>query len=146
MSISELTQKFVIINNMKFYIASRFTEKNEVGRIYQLLQDKGHEITADWTLHKNIKPYDQNYEIAKGYAIEDMDGVINCDVFVLITSENTGSGSAGELGAAILSNVKLGMPKIYVIGEHMGNNFFYFHPSVKRMKTIDDVLTDLQVK
>ncbi len=131
---------------MKFYIAARFTEKNEVLKIYKLLQDNGHEITADWTLHKAIKPYDQNAEIAKDYAIEDMNGVINCDVFVLLTNENTGSGSAGELGAAILAQVKFGKPKIYVIGEHMGNNFFYFHPSVTRLNTIEEVLEELHVK
>lgn len=128
---------------MKFYIAARFTEKEHVREIYRFLKDKGHEITADWTLHKTIKPYDENSAIAKDYAVEDMNGVIDADVFVLVTSENTGSGSAGELGAAILSKIKSGKPKIFVIGEHMGNNFFYFHPTVIRRKSIEEVLSDL---
>jgi len=129
---------------VKFYIAARFTEKDKVRGIYQLLKKNGHQITADWTLHKPIKPYDKNAEIARDYALEDMNGVIDCDVFVLIASEDTGTGSAGELGAAILSQAKLGKPKIYVIGEYMGNNFFYFHPTVIRKNNIEEVLDDLK--
>jgi hypothetical protein len=128
---------------MKFYVAARFTEKGQVKKIYKHLQEKGHEITADWTLHKTIKPYDKNAAIAKSYAIEDMNGVINADVFILLTSEHTGAGSAGELGAAILSQVKTGKPKIYVVGMRMDNNFFYFHPAVIRKNTIEEVLQAL---
>lgn len=128
---------------MKLYIAARFTEKEEVRRIYALLQEQGHEITVDWTIHEPIKPYDQHPEKAHDYALEDLQGVMDCDVFVLLTSEQTGSGSAGELGAAIASQTLVGKPKIYFVGEQMGNNCFYFHPTVKRMETIEDVLADL---
>jgi len=128
---------------MKFYIAARFAQKAKVRKLYKVLKCKGHSITTDWTLHKNLKPYDENGEIAKEYAIEDMNGVINSDVFIFITSEITGSGSAGELGAAILSQVKLGKPKIYVVGKHMGNNLFYFHPAVVRRNSIAKVLQEI---
>ena len=50
---------------MKIYVAARMFEKNEVLRIYKLLRKKGHEISVDWTWHKNIKPYDKNSKIAK---------------------------------------------------------------------------------
>lgn len=129
---------------MKVYVAARMFEKDEVLRMYKLLKKAGHEISADWTWHKNIKPYDQNPETAKDYSIEDMNGVIDCDVFILVTSESPGTGSAGEFGAAILSNLKLGKPKIYVVGQYIGNNFFYFHPAVVRKNTIDDVLKELK--
>lgn len=129
---------------MKFYIAARFTEKDEVRRIYDILVTKGHKIAVDWTKHKTIKPYDKNSKLAAEYAIEDMNGVINCDIFVLLTSENTGSGSSGELGAAILSKIKFNKPNIYVIGNHFGNNFFYFHPVVKMKRDINEVLEDIE--
>jgi hypothetical protein len=128
---------------MEFYIAARFTEKDEVKRIYQLLSDQGHGVTADWTTHTPIKPYDQNPETAKEYATEDMRGVEECDVFVLLTSENTGSGSAAELGGAIMSHLRTGKPRVYVIGEHQGNNVFYFHPSVSKKASIDEVLAEI---
>jgi hypothetical protein len=130
---------------MKFYIAARFNEKYKTRQIYKHLQSKGHKITADWTLHKSIKPYNQNSALAKDYAIEDMKGVAECDVFVLISSQSTGAGSAGELGAAILSQIKYHKPKIYVIGKYIGNNFFYFHPAVIKKNNITEVLKDLEV-
>ncbi len=129
---------------MKIYVAGRMSERDEVKRIYALLKKSGHEISVDWTWHKNIKPYDKNSKVARDYSIEDMDGVIDCDIFILLTSESPGSGSAGELGAAILSQIKLGKPKIYVVGQYMGNNFFYFHPTVVRRNTIDEVLKELK--
>jgi hypothetical protein len=128
---------------MKIYVAARMFEAEEVKRIYHMFEKKGHEISADWTWHKNIKPYDKNQKTAKQYAIEDMNGVVDSDVFILLTSEFPGAGSSGELGAAIMSNIKLGKPKIYVVGKDIGNNFFYFHPSVRRRENIDQVLTEL---
>lgn len=115
---------------MKIYVAARIFEIEKVRYIYRLLEKSGHQIAADWTYHKNIKPYDKHPKFAKDYAEEDMDGVKNCDIFILLTSEETGSGNAGELGAAILSFLLRGKPKIYVVGSHMGKNFFYFHPTV----------------
>lgn len=125
---------------MKIYVAARFSEKKEVLRIYKLLREKGHTIIADWTLHKNIDPYDKNQAIAKKYAIEDIEAVTNSDVFILLTSAKPGLGSTTELGAAIASNELSGKPKIYVLGTHMSQNFCYFHPSVNRFKTIKQLL------
>jgi hypothetical protein len=68
---------------------------------------------------------------------------MDADVFVLLTSDQTGSGSAGELGAAIASQMLSNKPQIYVVGQQMGNNCFYFHPTVNRVETIEDVLADL---
>ncbi len=127
---------------MKIYLAARFDKKQEVRNLYKRFQKLGHEIAADWTLHKSIKPYENNSEIAREYSAEDVDAARNCDIFILITDE-AGTGMYVELGAAISSNLEHRKPKIYVIGEHTSRSMFYFHPSVNRRKTIDEVLEEI---
>lgn len=128
---------------MKIYIAARFDKKQEVLNLYKRFQELGHEIIADWTLHKLIKPYENNPETAREYSIEDIDAARNCDILMLMTDE-AGTGMYIELGAAISSNLEHGKTKIYVIGEHTSRSMFYFHPSVNRRKNIDEVLEEIE--
>lgn len=129
---------------MKFYIASRFGLKEQVGGIYDKLREKGHEVTTDWTRHAPIKPYADNQDASKRNSMEDIDeGVLESDVFVLISNE-AGTGMYVELGAAIAEHIRNGRPKIYVIGEHTGRSMFYFHPSVIRKGSFEEVLEDLE--
>ncbi len=67
---------------MKFYSAARFGEKEVVRQIYGLLQRLGHEVTADWTAHIPVSPYDKNVELVTSYASKDMKGVLDSEVFV----------------------------------------------------------------
>ena len=129
---------------MKFYIASRFHNKEKIREIYKTLIAKGHQISADWTLHKRIVPYNENLEIASQYTQEDINGAKDCDVFILISDE-AGTGMHTELGVAISSHILSDSPKIYVIGEFISNSMFYFHPSVKRMNNIQEVFDDLGI-
>lgn len=127
---------------MKIYIAARFNKKQETLNLYEQFRKLGHEIIADWTLHKPIKPYENNPELSRDYSIEDIDAAGNCDIFILITDED-GTGMYIELGAAISSNLAYGKPKIYIIGEHTSRSMFYFHPSVNRRKNIDEILKEI---
>ena len=129
---------------MKFYIAARFGLKDEVKEIYKTLEDKGHEVTADWTEHKPVKPYDEHQDISGEYAVEDVDAAMSCGVFILVSSE-AGTGMYVELGAAIANNIKNCSPKIYIIGNHTGRSMFYFHPSVIRKNNLEEVLEDLNI-
>ena len=127
---------------MKFYIASRFDKKPEVLELHKYLREKGHEILADWTGHKFVKPYDKNEELAGEYAANDINGAKDCDVFVVL-SDDGGTGMYVELGAAIASNLLRGKPKIYVIGEHPSRSMFYYHPSVTRKNNLGEALDDV---
>lgn len=128
---------------MKFYIAGRTTERKQVKQIFKILESKNHEVAFDWTWHKNIKPYSKNKKTASQYAIEDIDGLYKCDVFVLLTSEQAGTGSTTEFGAALALNMKMNKPRVYVIGNHLGVNMFFFHPNVRVKKDINAVLKDI---
>jgi len=128
---------------MKIYVAASFGKKKEVLKIYQRLKELRQDISGDWTLHKPISPYEKNQELAKEYSIEDINAVEDCDIFILIADEINSKGKYIELGAAILSNVKFGKPKIYVVGNFNKNSMFYFHPSVKKINFVEEVLKEL---
>ncbi len=129
---------------MRFYIAARFDKKQEVLEIYRRLQDRGYIVSSDWTQHKPIKPYENNQELARRYSIEDIEGVINSDIFIVL-SDDAGTGMYVELGAAIATNLQKGRPIIYVVGENTSRSMFYFHTIVRRRKTIDEVLEDIEI-
>ncbi|MFH0805564.1 MAG: hypothetical protein V1901_01575 [Patescibacteria group bacterium] len=127
---------------MKIYIASRFHKKEEVKKLYKLFINKGHKISSDWTLHKRIKPYKENQEIASQYATEDVRGVKNSDIFIMISDE-VGTGMYTELGVAIASHVEFNKPKIYIIGDHKERSMFHFHPSINLKNNIEEVLKEI---
>ena len=39
-----------------------------------------------------------------------------------------------------------GKPKIYVVGDYLDRCMFYFHPVVKRIKNIEDLIIQLQIE
>lgn len=131
---------------MKIYVAARFEKKEEVRVLYGRLKVFGHTITADWTLHIPIAPYDQNQEMARNYAREDLLGSTDCDIFILLSDENGGMGVHTEFGAALLSYQKFGKPLIYVVGQYNTRNIFYFHPGVNRRETIEQVISEIDGK
>ena len=76
-------------------------------------------------------------------AIECIKQINDCDVFILISDEN-GAGMYTELGIALqLSNQK-NKPKIYIIGKYNERSVFFFHPLIIRVKTLEEIFTDLE--
>lgn len=127
---------------MKFYIATRFNRRNEVGEIHKILLDKGYKFLSTWDEEDKIKPYDKHLRKARKRAVKCINAAKNCDVFILLSDEE-GTGMYVELGTAIMSNLLKGKPKIYIIGNYLNRSMFFFHPIVKRKKSIEDVLKDI---
>ncbi|MEO6761009.1 MAG: hypothetical protein ABI220_01370 [Candidatus Saccharimonadales bacterium] len=125
---------------MNIYVAARFTEKALVQDLYAKLIAKGHTITADWTKHQNVKPYNEHPDEAGTYSKEDLDGVIKSDVFIYLSSPEVGAGLSTELGAALASFIQIGKPKIYVVGKFVSTNAFHYHPAVIRVTDIRSAL------
>ena len=126
---------------MKFYIAARTSQKEQVREIYRKLKRKGHEISNDWTRLPLKRPYEENFELAKRSIEEISEAIKNSDVVVLISDE-AGIDMYGEFGEAIMSNMITGKPLNYVIGDYLNKSILFFHLSVNRRKTIEEVLTD----
>lgn len=130
-------ERLEIPEPIKFYIAGSFTEKERIKEYNQRIQELGATLSADWTTHPPIYPYDQNTERASEFAEEDLDGAIKCDVFVILPEKDGGSTQFAELGAAIYSpNVK----RIFVVGENNSRSLSFFHPRVERVENFDAVL------
>lgn len=129
---------------MKFYIAAPFNQREEVKEIYDRIRNLGHQITTDWTNHKYIKPYNTNQQLSRKYAQEDLEGVLSCDVFVLL-SDGESQGRNTELGMAIALHRVFGKPSIYIIGESNLDSMFYFSRGINRKTSLDQVLDELDL-
>lgn len=128
---------------MKFYIASRVKNRELVKAYSDKLSNQGHETVSAWVDENEIIPYENNSGLARLRAIQCIKASSECDVFILISDEN-GAGMYTELGAALLSSSLNNKPKIYVIGDYLNRSMFFFHPSVKRFMTLDEVIEDLK--
>jgi len=129
---------------MKFYIAAPFNQREQVKEIYSRLIALGHEISEDWTNHEYIKPYNTNQQLARKYSQEDLEGVLNCDVFVLL-SDGESQGRNTELGMAIALHRIFGKPSIYIVGDSKFDSMFYFSIGVNRKNSLDQVLDELDL-
>lgn len=123
---------------MKFYVAARFFEKETVKEVYRRIVEKGHSITKDWTEHEDITPYGDNIPQAQRCSKEDIRGVIDADVFILLTSAG-GHGMWVELGAAIATCAMTSIPAIFVVGPHADDCMFSHHPLVTVVNNLDEV-------
>lgn len=124
---------------MKFYLASRFAKKDWVRDMRALLEAEGHEIIGDWTDQPNVKPYEEHAEEVAEFMQLAATSVQHCDIFVLLSDE-AGTAMYTELGIALATHELRGVPQVFVIGEHLSRNPFFFHPAVMCVKTIHDVL------
>ena len=132
---------------MKFYVAAFIEEKSRVQTLYKRLIDLGHTITVDWTDELGLfgENRDRHAKQVEEVAVRDMEGVREAEVFILLSEPTEGRSKYAELGAAIMSHLERGKPKIYVLGEEANQSVFFYHPSVKRVKTLEEVIQDLEV-
>lgn len=131
---------------LKFYVAARFNRKEDVRKIRQRLESLGHELSFDWTGSEVDIPYKDNEKKATLEAVKDINGVKNCDVFVLLTGNDendTGKGLFVGLGAGIISNLLMKRPMIYVIEPMNTKSVFFYHASVIRLHCFEEVLRDV---
>ena len=62
---------------------------------------------------------------------------------ILLTSD-AGTGIYVEIGAAIQHRIEFGKPVIYVVGNNIKRSMFYFHPTVNRLKNIEDLIAKIK--
>ncbi len=126
------------------YVAGRYDEREKIRSVMHEVASHGHSITRDWTTHLPIARYGEDPSLSTQYAKEDLDGVAAAEVFVLMTSElSGGTGIHAELGNAIARHELTGKPHVFVVGPHFSKSMMYFHPSVKRVDDLDEVLREI---
>jgi hypothetical protein len=131
---------------MKFYVAAFVEEKRRVQAIHAQLRALGHSITVDWTDPLDIdgEQRDRHAPRVAAVAERDMNGVRECDVFILLADPPDGRAKYAELGAAIMSRVTCGRPRVYVLGDETHHSVFFYHPAVERVRSLHEVLHGIE--
>jgi len=125
----------------KVYVACPFAEKERAKELQNKLIEKGYKISCDWTVRKESEPLQE-------IAIDDMRGVLDCDIFIILSTRMTGAGMYTELGIALMirhyrSGHDYTNPRIILVTQPgMQQNIFYNHPLVEHM-TMKDLLQTL---
>jgi len=127
---------------MRFYVASSIKNKDEVQSVFEALVDAGHEVTADWTLTDDIpeKERDQKRDYMRSIAKRDFEGILESDIFILLSTPSEGRSMYVELGVAMASYEKNGKPSVFVVGPKNNESIFYFHPDIRCFDSLDKVL------
>lgn len=130
---------------MKIYVAGKFEEKDIILDTHKKLEDMGHDISYNWTIHKNIKPYIKNQKIASQYAQNEFNGILNSDIFIYLTNQ-TGHTLFMEFGTALASLKITGKPQIFAVGAHNSDSTWFFNPLIKRINTLEEVIEEIHNK
>jgi len=121
---------------MKIYVAASFEQKEEVRRAQRIPIQAGHEITLDWTAHKQIAHSPNSEELSRQYAVDDVEGVKSADAYVLLLGDRKSAGAHIELGIAIGASLE----HIILVGEIKDFSLFYMHSQVKNLPDIASVV------
>lgn len=116
---------------MIFYIATSLSRASDHNKVRDLLQQKGFDLTYDWTRHGSVKSV--SIERLSEVAHREIQGVIDADFIIVLLPG--GFGTHIELGAAIASG-----KKIFVHSENteyftLGDKTvaFYHHESITKI-------------
>jgi hypothetical protein len=123
---------------MKWYLASRFKQRELIQELTKALVMKGETVVYEWARLGSLKPYNKNKDqstVIAGEVARSFDGI---DVFVLISDE-AGTDMFVELGLAIGESLRSEDMRIYIVGEHNDRSLMHFHPSVIRVENLEDV-------
>ncbi len=85
---------------MKFYIASKLENYEQVRSLAQLLKNSGWTHTYDWTSHDLVKETDT--ETLRHIGEKEYNGVMQADIVIVLTPQ--GRGTHTEFGMAIALN------------------------------------------
>lgn len=133
---------------MKFFISGQINDAVNIRLLTNQVIEFGHEITHDWTttdtfLGGRDDKLNQRIESGKR-AKNDIQGVVDCDVYVLSSSNtDVGKGMYVELGAALALNQSTGKPMVYIIGNMNHLSVFYLHPGVIHKHTMAEVIEEV---
>lgn len=127
---------------MKIFIATNFDNKELIHKYSTLLKGKGYEV-YNWIRHECIRPYDNHKELTKKYSIENINAIINSDVFILLNNQKC-RNTYIELGIAIYSCITKNKPKIYLVGDK--NSMYFYHPTISVTDSIEKVLFEIENK
>ena len=108
---------------MFFYVAGRIKESGSVQWLVGELENRGHEVTLDWTSRPSYKPYEKTNEDARRTAEQMITACQDCDFFVLLWDDNL-YGALVEFGVALGNSLGKPDKKIYILGPKTRKSIF----------------------
>jgi hypothetical protein len=135
-------------SSIKFYVAGRFSDRERIRKTMDLIEERGGEITYDWTKHTPISPYHQNPQTAAEYSQGDIRGVTTCNILIIALPESPedrkfGTGTSAELGAALaMRESGHDNPRIIMVGDKTEPDFplMIYHHAVEWSQSIEEAL------
>ncbi len=138
-----------MLQGNKVYVAGKVGKSEAaIKHLIKRLQDRGYEITYDWTLAVIPRPFEEHQEEAAAASEAMLMGILHADIIVVCVPIEGGAGlfvesGGGMVGGAVQAYIQGQRNKrIYAVGEGNGRSIFFFHPSVKRVKTVEDLMED----
>lgn len=129
---------------MRVFVSGQIEEKKSVAASYRKFLNCGWSITHDWTRTDEIGDKRANRGEAARRAEADVNGVLDCDVYVLLSNnQRVGKGMYVELGAALASRALTGRPRICVVGPMNHLSIFYLHPEVMHLPDVESVIDEM---
>jgi len=132
---------------MKYYIATKLENHAEHNKLRDVLNNRGHQITYDWTYHGPV--YSHGLERVREVAQLEINGVLDADVVVVLWPG--GRGTHVEMGIALAQQ----KPVIFVSdveAHHQATTetcAFYHAPTVAlctRLTDVAPIIAQLSVK
>jgi len=120
---------------VKIYVAGKYEERRRIRRLMVELENMGHTISSDWTVH-------EMYHDLAVCAQEDYEGVRNCDALVAIVDIPLKyQGLWVEVGLALAWG-----KRVLLVGEFGESCIFSKLPWISKYPTINDLLNHLVIK
>ena len=123
---------------MRWYFSSRTRHEKQINYLINFLSKHKHEISFDWTSLGPLKLYEENKGPCLRASEEVSESIKDSDIFVMI-SDKEGTDMLIELGLAIGNNMEKHLPRVYVVGDYNQRSLMHHHPSIKHVKSIEDV-------
>lgn len=115
---------------MKFYVASKFENQEEVGEVIDYLTINGHINTYDWRGGERVN---------RKQAELDMNGVKDADFVVgIFTQDYQYKGAIAEIGMAMALD-----KMVFIIGNWLDKMIFMKLNRVKKLDKISSILSHL---
>ena len=127
---------------MKFYIASKLENFEQVRCLAKILKTAGWTHTYDWTTHGPIKSIDN--ETLKMVGQKEYDGVKDADIVIVLTPQ--GRGTHTEFGMAIALNKKIYLchtDDTYFKCDDNTSSFYWFPQVTKLTGNTEDMAKEI---
>jgi len=125
---------------MKVYIAARYSRKEEMKQVSELLRSEGVEVVSTWMEEPhdgNISLNDVCDALLEKYSVIDVSQVIDADIMIMFSEDPLIGTPRG--GRHVEFGIALGTRKpIYVVGPK--ENIFHYLPNVFHFNSINEVI------